>query len=100
MFPLRQVIARVGLSNGTSSFTCSARSLAYVSNKRITRIPSETTVDRSELQSTGNEATLDVKLVNRNPRNLEQMLLAKKPMGNELDSPNRHYWNKLVLLIE
>ena len=51
-------------------------------------------MDRSELKGAGNEATVGVKLVNRNPRNLEQMLLAKKPMGHELDSPNRHYWNK------
>lgn len=34
--------------------------------------------------------------VNRNPRNLEQMLLAHKHGGFELDKPSRSYWHKLV----
>lgn len=33
---------------------------------------------------------------NRNPRNLEQMLLAHKHGGFELDKPSRSYWHKLV----
>ncbi|XP_077511833.1 mitochondrial ribosomal protein L18 [Amblyomma americanum] len=33
---------------------------------------------------------------NRNPRNLEQMLLAHKHGGFELDKPSRNYWHKLV----
>uniref|UniRef100_A0A023G7D7 Large ribosomal subunit protein uL18m n=1 Tax=Amblyomma triste TaxID=251400 RepID=A0A023G7D7_AMBTT len=33
---------------------------------------------------------------NRNPRNLEQMLLAHMHGGFELDKPNRSYWHKLV----
>ncbi|KAI2811642.1 Kinase-like [Blomia tropicalis] len=77
-------------------FQQSHRTLAYVSNKRITRIRSDTEVDKSELETTGNESFVNVRLVNRNPRNLEQMLLESKPMGYELDSPNRHYWNKMV----
>lgn len=35
--------------------------------------------------------------VNRNPRNLEQMLLAKKPLGYALDSPPRSFWHKLLV---
>ncbi|XP_065299033.1 large ribosomal subunit protein uL18m isoform X1 [Dermacentor albipictus] len=34
--------------------------------------------------------------VNRNPRNLEQMLLAHKHGGFELDKPSCSYWHKLV----
>lgn len=33
---------------------------------------------------------------NRNPRNLEQMLLAHKHRGFELDKPSCSYWHKLV----
>ena len=82
--------------NTTATIITTGRTMAYVSNKRITRIPADTEVDKSELKSEGNEAYVDVRLTNRNPRNLEQLLLAPKPMGFELDSPNRHYWNKVV----
>ncbi|XP_042904756.1 large ribosomal subunit protein uL18m [Parasteatoda tepidariorum] len=33
--------------------------------------------------------------INRNPRNLEQMLLEVKPNGYPIDAPNRVFWNKL-----
>ncbi|CAL1286133.1 unnamed protein product [Larinioides sclopetarius] len=33
--------------------------------------------------------------INRNPRNLEQMLLEIKPNGFLLDAPDRVFWNKL-----
>lgn len=32
--------------------------------------------------------------VNRNPRNLEKMCIAHKPVGYHLDKPGRSYWNK------
>ncbi|CAN8015987.1 unnamed protein product [Ixodes persulcatus] len=35
--------------------------------------------------------------VNRNPRNLEQMLLARKPLGYGLDVPSRTFWHKVRL---
>lgn len=65
-----------------------------LSNKRITRIPPDTKVDQSELSQQGNEQYLNVKAVNRNPRNLEQLLLEPKPMGFELDQKEPHFWNK------
>ncbi|PRD20308.1 UNVERIFIED_CONTAM: hypothetical protein NCL1_54968 [Trichonephila clavipes] len=34
--------------------------------------------------------------INRNPRNLEQMLLEIKPNGFPLDAPDRVFWNKYV----
>lgn len=75
------------------------RNLAYVSNKRITRIPSDLDVKKDEIDNTGNNVYIDVNLKNRNPRNLEQMLLLPKPMGFELDTPNPHYWNKFCFII-
>ncbi len=32
--------------------------------------------------------------INRNPRNLEQMLLEVKPNGFPIDTPDVVYWNK------
>lgn len=72
------------------------RPLAYVSNKRITRILSDIEIDQNELNTNGNEKYIDTRLKNRNPRNLEQMLLEPKPMGYDIDKVNHHYWNKVV----
>jgi len=91
---LTRNIFRLGSSVSVQNILC--RELAYVSNKKITRLPSDTYVEKHELESKGNEQYLDVNLRNRNPRNLEQMYLESKPMGFEFDSPNRHYWNKVV----
>lgn len=33
-------------------------------------------------------------LVNRNPRNLEFLRIARKPMGFGLDNPGKCFWNK------
>ncbi|XP_026755010.1 39S ribosomal protein L18, mitochondrial [Galleria mellonella] len=35
--------------------------------------------------------------INRNPRNLERMRIARKPDGYHLDKPGRKFWHKLVL---
>ncbi|XP_059048212.1 large ribosomal subunit protein uL18m [Achroia grisella] len=35
--------------------------------------------------------------VNRNPRNLERMRIARKPDGYHLEKPDRKFWHKLVL---
>ncbi|CAG2113750.1 unnamed protein product [Medioppia subpectinata] len=72
------------------------RLLSSMSNKRITRLRSELSVSETELKSSGNESLLKTRLVNRNPRNLEQMLFEYKPLGYELDVPDRTYWNKIV----
>ncbi|CAL7949297.1 unnamed protein product [Xylocopa violacea] len=34
---------------------------------------------------------------NRNPRNLERLRIARKPIGYALDKPKYQYWHKLVL---
>eukprot|EP00090_Calanus_glacialis_P028310 TRINITY_DN45519_c0_g1_i1.p1 TRINITY_DN45519_c0_g1~~TRINITY_DN45519_c0_g1_i1.p1 ORF type:complete len:208 (-),score=65.62 TRINITY_DN45519_c0_g1_i1:29-619(-) len=36
---------------------------------------------------------------NRNPMNLEKMLIGKKPRGFDLENKSRNYWNKLELEI-
>jgi len=69
------------------------------SNYRITRIPSETKVHEAELAkeqelSPVNEYAIEV--INRNPRNLEQLFFDLKPLGYELDENQRRYWNKLT----
>ncbi|KAG7303192.1 hypothetical protein JYU34_011655 [Plutella xylostella] len=47
----------------------------------------------ARLSSTSSTA----QFVNRNPRNLERMRIARKPAGYHLDKPGRSYWHKLVL---
>ncbi|CAH0713543.1 unnamed protein product, partial [Brenthis ino] len=37
--------------------------------------------------------------VNRNPRNLERMRIARKPDGYHLDKPGRKFWHILVLTV-
>ena len=41
--------------------------------------------------------TLAPRVRNKNPMNLEKMLIGKKPRGWELEHRNRNYWNKLEL---
>ncbi|CAK1589909.1 unnamed protein product [Parnassius mnemosyne] len=36
--------------------------------------------------------------VNRNPRNLERIRIARKPDGYHLEKPGRKYWHKLMLI--
>lgn len=62
--------------------------LEKISNKRITRLESDIELDSNQFKS---------RLINRNPRNLEQLSLEKKPTGFWLDkSPSTYYWNRLV----
>lgn len=58
-----------------------------LSNKRITRLESEI-----ELEDEGNNS----RLINRNPRNLEQMSFEKKPTGFWLDKSPPSDWNMIV----
>ncbi|OQR75394.1 39S ribosomal protein L18 [Tropilaelaps mercedesae] len=47
--------------------------------------------------SRNNDFEVNPRFVNRNPRNLEQMLLARKPTGWEWDRPSRTYWYRLEI---
>ncbi|KYN09004.1 PREDICTED: 39S ribosomal protein L18, mitochondrial [Trachymyrmex cornetzi] len=37
-------------------------------------------------------------IVNRNPRNLERLRIARKPQGYHLEKPGHTYWHKLFLI--
>ncbi|EFN85598.1 39S ribosomal protein L18, mitochondrial [Harpegnathos saltator] len=37
-------------------------------------------------------------IVNRNPRNLERLRIARKPVGYGLDKPGRTFWHKLFVV--
>lgn len=58
-----------------------------LSNKRITRLESDIELDDCEFKS---------RLINRNPRNLEQLSFEKKPTGYWMDRAPRTEWNRLV----
>lgn len=64
--------------------------------KRITRLKSDHYAYPEDV-STGKQGPNDnpsLTLVNRNPRNLEQLHREIKPLGWELETPTRVYWNK------
>lgn len=41
-------------------------------------------------------STVSTAFVNRNPRNLERIRIARKPDGYHLDKPGRKFWHKFV----
>lgn len=66
--------------------------------KRITRIPADHHVYQHEVDD-GSLCPNDLpqlKLVNRNPRNLEQLCLEPKLIGWELETQTRNFWNRWV----
>lgn len=63
--------------------------------KRITRLPSDYEVSEEELKEKTNINDVHTtRLINRNPRNLEQLMFEPKPFGWELEKTTRAYWNK------
>lgn len=75
------------------------RLMSKISNKRITRLSSDLQVTQEEIQQNANsqnDLSIKTKLVNRNPRNLEQLSLEPKKIGYEMDLPSRAYWNRLL----
>ncbi|KOB67263.1 Mitochondrial ribosomal protein L17 [Operophtera brumata] len=42
-------------------------------------------------------STASAEFVNRNPRNLERIRIARKPDGYHLDKPGKKFWHKLVI---
>lgn len=41
-------------------------------------------------------STAPAEFVNRNPRNLEKIRIARKPDGYHLDAPGKKFWHKFV----
>ena len=67
--------------------------------RRITRLQNDYEVYQEDIDN-GKLGPNDVpprRLVNRNPRNLEQMLYEQKPLGYELEASNKTSWNKYVI---
>ena len=49
--------------------------------------------------SYSNNNTVGPRVRNKNPLNLEKMLIGKKPRGFDMENKTRQYWNKLELEI-
>jgi hypothetical protein len=62
-------------------------SLDKLSNKKITRLENDVELEDCEFKA---------RLINRNPRNLEQMSFEKKPMGYWLDKTPPTEWNMIM----
>lgn len=41
-------------------------------------------------------STAPLEFINRNPRNLERLRIARKPDGYHLEKPGRKFWHKSV----
>lgn len=67
---------------------CRSISFYKINNKKITRLESDIEIEDPNFKS---------RLINRNPRNLEQMSFEHKPQGFWLEKKAPHYWYKLVL---
>lgn len=70
--------------------------MSRIIKKRITRLPSDLSVRQEEIEDgkMGPNDQVSLNLVNRNPRNLEQSRFELKPLGWELETPSRTFWNK------
>lgn len=73
-----------------------ARCMSRIIKKKITRLPSDTHVYQEEVDDNklGPNDSVPLELINRNPRNLEQLSLDPKPLGWELEKPTKTFWNK------
>ena len=79
--------------------------MSLLSLRRLTVVPRLSARLCSSSATGANDALLsknDVlapRVRNRNPMNLEKMLIGKKPRGWQLENRSRNYWNKLELEI-
>ena len=71
-----------------------------VIKRRITRLENEFEVGEEEIASSklSENDQPSQRLITKNPRNLEQLLFEQKPLGWELDSKSRSFWNKYVFV--
>lgn len=49
---------------------------------------------RREIHSNQELIETCTEIVNRNPRNLERLRIARKPVGYKLEKPGHSYWHK------
>ena len=79
------------------TLVCPSRYMArHVIKKRITRLPSDMQVHQEEIDDNqmGPNDTVPINLINRNPRNLEQLSIEQKPLGWALEATHKTFWNK------
>lgn len=69
----------------------------YSTNARIAGIARTIGVHRG-LHSNAELVETCTEIVNRNPRNLERLRIARKPLGYHLNKPGHMYWHKLFLV--
>lgn len=67
-----------------------------VVRRRITRLENDYEVSNEEieLERLSEHDRPMQRIISKNPRNLEQLLFERKPLGWELDAKTRTYWNK------
>lgn len=67
--------------------------------RRITRLQNDYEMYQEDIDNgkLGPNDAPPRRLVNRNPRNLEQLLHEPKPLGYELEASNKVYWNRYVI---
>lgn len=67
--------------------------------KIITRVPSDVQFTEEQIQQDkrGPNDTFIPEIVNRNPRNLEELCFERKNRGWDFDKISPMFWNKLVL---
>ncbi|XP_072752183.1 large ribosomal subunit protein uL18m [Anoplolepis gracilipes] len=53
---------------------------------------------RKEMHNNVESLETCTEVVNRNPRNLERLRIARKPEGYHLEVPGRKYWHKLYVI--
>ena len=74
--------------------------LAVRSWNVIPRLTCRMVSSRSDSEGTySNNNILGPRVRNKNPMNLEKMLIGKKPRGFDMENKTRQYWNKLELEI-
>ena len=87
----KRITQRCLSSSGNPFETLVARPRKVIDNKKITRLESD--VELADCEFKG-------RLINRNPRNLEQLSFEAKPEGFWLDESPPSEWNKLIFVQE
>lgn len=83
-----KIIANLSHRSNLNRFTQRYIRIERLSNKKVTRIESDVELEDCEFRA---------RLVNRNPRNLEQSRIENKPGGFWFDKCPPTHWNRITL---
>lgn len=91
---LKSRIFESNLINSTSQFNLKRNS--RVIRRRIIRLQNDFEVGEEEIEANklNENDRPNQRIISKNPRNLEQLLFEQKPLGWELETKNRSFWNK------